>query len=216
VSTKRQVVSGLGLESQREIVHNYIHQKGKLIQEYVEQESGKNDQRVELAKALSTCQEHKAVLIIAKLDRLSRSVQFISTLMQSKIKFQALDLPDANNLTIHIFASMAQFERERISERIKNALHQKRIRDKDWKPGTNNLTDAGREKAHTTNYMKARTNTNIRHAWHYIQPLHEQGHTYQYIADQLNKEGYRTTTGKLFRCNQVWYIVQRFELQKGV
>lgn len=211
VSTKRQVVSGLGLDAQRQIVHSYIHQKGRLIQEYVEQESGKNDQRVELAKALNTCRDVNAILVIAKLDRLSRSVSFISKLLESRVKFIACDIPDCNELTIHIFSAMAEFELKRISERIVNALQAKRIREPNYKHGRNNLTKEVIQKGHESISMKAKTDQSVIYAYHYICLLKQQELSYQQIADILNKENYRTRTGCMFHPQQVWNIVQRFE-----
>ena len=75
-----------------------------------------------LAKALSLCRLHGATLLVAKLDRLARNVAFISALMESSIRFVAVDLPQANELTVHIMASMAQYEAKAISERTRNAL----------------------------------------------------------------------------------------------
>jgi len=215
VSTKRQEISGLGLEAQRQIILNYItHQNGRLLNEFVESESGRRDDRPELIKAISTSKNTDATLIVAKLDRLSRSVSFISQLMESKVKFVCADMPTANEFTLHIFSALAEQERKYISERTKSALRAKKLREPDWKAGTNNLTDTGRKKAHHTNYMKARTDTKVVHAYHYIQTLKRQGYTYQQIADKLNMEHYRTRTNKLFRCNTVWYIWNRMENEK--
>jgi len=94
----------------------------KLIAEYVEVETGKNDDRPELRKALHQAKVAGATLVIAKLDRLSRNLRFIAELQESKVKFVCADMPDATELTIHIFASLAQHERKVISERTKRAL----------------------------------------------------------------------------------------------
>ena len=93
----------------------------KLVAEVVEVESGKRSDRPELAKALSLCRLHGATLLVAKLDRLARNVAFISALMESSIKFVAVDLPQANELTVHIMARMAQYEAKAISERTRNS-----------------------------------------------------------------------------------------------
>jgi len=123
VSTQRQGKSGLGLEAQREAVTGYLNGGSwKLIQEVVEVESGKNSDRPELAKALSLCRIHRATLLVAKLDRLARNVAFISALMESGVKFVAVDLPQANELTVHIMAAMAEYEAKAISARTKAAL----------------------------------------------------------------------------------------------
>lgn len=211
VSTKKQEIPGLGLDAQRDIVRSYIkHKNGRLLSEYTEQESGANNKRVELLKAINTTKNTNGTLIITKLDRLARNLHFITSLMEGGIIFIACDIPEANELTIHIFAAMAQFEGIRISEWVKDALHAKKLREPEWRPGTNNLTDIGRKKAHMTNYMKARTDTNVVHAYHYIESLKRQGMTYQQIADRLNEENYRTRTGKPFQASTVWYIWHRF------
>jgi DNA invertase Pin-like site-specific DNA recombinase len=123
VSTQRQGKSGLGLEAQREAVAGFLNGgKWSLVSEIVEVESGKRSDRPELAKALSLCRLHRAVLLVAKLDRLARNVAFISALMESGVKFVAVDLPQANELTVHIMASMAEYEAKAISARTKAAL----------------------------------------------------------------------------------------------
>lgn len=121
VSTARQGQSGLGLEAQRKAVADFLG-SGELVAEFTEVESGKRADRVELAKALAACRKHKAVLVIAKLDRLARNVAFIANLMEAGVEFQAVDLPYANKLTLHIMAAMAQHEAEMISKRTREAL----------------------------------------------------------------------------------------------
>ncbi len=115
VSTDRQGRSGLGLEAQREAVTRFIHGRGALLAEYTEIESGKKNDRPALADALALCRQQKATLLIARLDRLARSVAFISNLMESGAEFVAVDMPEANRLTMHILAAVAEHEREAIS-----------------------------------------------------------------------------------------------------
>src|ERR1039458_8892173 len=123
VSTQQQGKSGLGLEAQREAVAVYLNGgRWKLAEEVVEVESGKRSDRPELARALSLCRIHRATLLVAKLDRLARNVAFISTLMEAGGAVPAVDLPNANNLTVHIMAAMAEYEAKAISERTKVAL----------------------------------------------------------------------------------------------
>lgn len=125
VSTSKQGQSGLGLEAQQAAVNQHIAATGaELVGEYVEVESGrKTDKaRPQLAAALALCKKQKAVLVVAKLDRLARNVHFISGLMESRVKFVALDMPEANELTIHVMAAFAEHEAKRISERTKAAL----------------------------------------------------------------------------------------------
>lgn len=121
VSTVRQGKSGLGLEAQRQAV--LTHLKGIApISEFTEVESGHRTDRPQLTEALKTCRVHKATLVIAKLDRLARNVAFVSNLMKAGVEFEAVDFPQANRLTIHILAAVAEHEAEMISERTRAAL----------------------------------------------------------------------------------------------
>jgi DNA invertase Pin-like site-specific DNA recombinase len=123
VSTDRQGRSGLGLDAQRKAVMDYLNGGAwELAGEYTEIESGRHSDRPELAKAIAACRKQRARLVIAKLDRLSRNLAFIATLMESGVEFVAVDNPTANKLTVHILAAVAQHEREMISERTKAAL----------------------------------------------------------------------------------------------
>lgn len=123
VSTQRQGRSGLGLEAQREAVAAYLNGgRWTLVQELVEVESGRRNDRPKLAEALALCRVHRATLVIAKLDRLARNVHFISGLLESGAEFAAVDLPQANKLTIHVMAAMAEYEAAAISARTKAAL----------------------------------------------------------------------------------------------
>ncbi|CAN5382485.1 recombinase family protein [soil metagenome] len=122
VSTDKQGRSGLGLDAQRQAVETYVNGRGNIIREYTEIESGKKNDRPELAAALAICARLKATLIIAKLDRLARNVHFISGLMESTVPFIAADMPEANRLLLHMLAAVAEHEREMISKRTKEAL----------------------------------------------------------------------------------------------
>ena len=123
VSTARQGASGLGLEAQRSAVQGFLAGgHGSMVVEFVEVESGKRDDRPQLAAALAACRLHRATLVIAKLDRLARNVRFISGVMDSGVDFIACDMPYANRLTLHIMAAMAEHEAAAISDRTKAAL----------------------------------------------------------------------------------------------
>ncbi len=122
VSTKRQGDSGLGLDAQRHAVLGYLGDDVTPLAEYTDVESGKDDARPELAKALDHAKRAKAILVIAKLDRLSRRVSFVSRLMESGVRFVAVDNPSANELTVNILAAVAQEERRLISQRTRVAL----------------------------------------------------------------------------------------------
>jgi len=129
VSTQKQGRSGLGLDAQREAVSNFLNGgQWEIIGEYVEVESGKKSDRPQLEKALKLARVHNARLVVAKIDRLSRSVAFISKLMESSVQFVAADMAEANQLTIHIMAAMAEYERKAISLRVKESLHQAKLR----------------------------------------------------------------------------------------
>lgn len=123
VSTQRQGTSGLGLEAQRDAVAAYVASIGGThVAEFVEVESGRLKARPVLVRSIAQCRREKAVLIIAKLDRLSRNVAFISSLMESQVEFLAVDAPYANRLMLHILAAFAEHERNEISARTKLAL----------------------------------------------------------------------------------------------
>ncbi len=125
VSTQKQGSSGLGLHAQRSTVKHFIG-GNLLLSEFTEIESGKDDRRIELQKAIDFANANNATLVIAKLDRLSRNASFIFQLRDSNMDFTCCDIPDANTMTISIFALLAQQEREMISERMKKALKAKK------------------------------------------------------------------------------------------
>ncbi len=134
VSTQKQGQSGLGLEAQQEAVKRYLNGGAwELVGEYVETETGKGAdalaKRPQLRAAMEACRKFGARLLIAKLDRLARNVHFITGLLEASrgngknaVKFVACDMPEANDLTIHLMAAFAEFEAKRISERTKDAL----------------------------------------------------------------------------------------------
>ena len=123
VSTARQGKSGLGLEAQRLAIDRFAAQSGaEVAARFTEVESGKRSDRPELTKALHLAKVTGATLVIAKLDRLSRNAAFLLTLRDSGVRFLAVDLPQANDLTVGIMALVAQQEREAISRRTKEAL----------------------------------------------------------------------------------------------
>src|SRR6266446_3681267 len=123
VSTQKQGRSGLGLEAQQSAVRDHLEKTNrKLIAELVEIESGKNPDRPKLLEALKLCRLTRSKLIVAKLDRLARNVAFVSRLMEAGVEFEAVDFPQANRLTIHILAAVAEHEAKVISERTKAAL----------------------------------------------------------------------------------------------
>src|SRR5271163_2052593 len=120
VSTQKQGRSGLGLEAQLSAVRDHLDRTNrKLVAEFVEIESGTNPDRPKLAEALKLCRLARSKLIVARLDRLARNVAFVSRLMEAGIDFEAVDFPQANRLTVHILAAVAEYEGRLISERMK-------------------------------------------------------------------------------------------------
>jgi DNA invertase Pin-like site-specific DNA recombinase len=156
VSTDRQGRSGLGLEAQQEAVRNYLNGGNwSLVAEVVEVESGKRNDRPKLAEALRLCRLHGATLIIAKLDRLARNVNFVSNLMESGVDFVAVDFPQANRLTVHILAAVAEHEAEAISSRTKAALQAAKARGVKLGGNRGNLPAVAKEGAKASAVARA-------------------------------------------------------------
>jgi DNA invertase Pin-like site-specific DNA recombinase len=198
VSTEKQNSSGLGLEAQREAVLNYIKPENIHL-EFTEVESGRKKNRPILLEALKLCKELNATLVIAKLDRLARNVAFVSALLESGVKFVCCDMPNANELSIHIIAAIAQDELKRISQRTKDALAVKKAQGhKLGKP--ENLTTEARLKGAETMRTKAQENQNNLRAKAFLSTLTG---TLQSKAVKLNENGFRTSTGKEFTPMQV-------------
>ena len=144
VSTDKQGQTGYGIDAQRAAVASYLNGGDRqLIGEFVEVESGKRKDRPELAKALVACRKHKAKLVIAKLDRLARNVALIANLMDGKVDFVCCDMPQANRLTIHVLAAVAEHEREMISDRTKAGLAAAKARGGPRLPAINEMRKAG-------------------------------------------------------------------------
>jgi len=124
VSTARQGQSGLGLglDAQRSAVVGYVAVRGELVAEFTEIESGRKNDRPQMIAALNLCRRRKAVLVIAKLDRLARNVAFVARLMESGAEFVAVDNPHATKLLVHLLAAFAEHERDQISARTVAAL----------------------------------------------------------------------------------------------
>ncbi|GAB3834006.1 recombinase family protein [Pontibacter rugosus] len=211
VSTKKQGQSGLGLESQREMVKGFLKPDDVLLAEHIEVESGKRNDRPELEAAIALAKREQAQLLIAKLDRLSRNAGFIFKLRDSHVDFLAVDMPDANTLTIGIFAVLAQHERELISSRTRAALQQKKLQG--FALGTpENLTQGARTKGLQIRQENAASHKANRQATELIQMYREKDMTYQQIADRLNSHGFTTRKGKKFFA----ITVQRLHIRQGL
>lgn len=202
VSTVKQGQSGLGLEAQRSAVQKFTSSDDFIIGEYVDIESGGNNDRKQLNLAIEHAKRENAILLIAKLDRLSRNAAFIFTLRDAKIDFVCCDMPSANAVTIGIMAVLAQDEKERISQRTKVALQEAKKR------GTvlgspKNLTPEAIEKGLKARLLNARQNENNRKAIALIVSMHESGKAFSEITRQLNDVGFRTRKGCAFKQTQV-------------
>lgn len=209
VSTQKQGNSGLGLEAQKTMVKHYLKDSDILLAEFEEVESGKNDNRPQLQKAIEKCKNEGAVLLIAKLDRLSRNAGFIFLLKDSQVNFKCCDMPEANSLTIGIMAVLAQEERELISKRTIAALEE--LRNKGKKLGSpQNLTREAQKQGAEAMRQKALNNENNRKATALIVSLRETGKSYAKIAQQLNDNGFKTSRGYTFSASQVMVLYDRY------
>lgn len=196
VSTAKQGQSGLGLEAQQKAITDFLNSSdSKLIAEYAEVESGKNDERAELQKALSLCKATSARLVIAKLDRLSRDSAFIGAIMKSDVEFVICDMPTANKFTIHILAAVAEHEREMISIRTKAALLAAKARGQVLgNPGNLNIASAAKGRIAG---VKARQKKADNFAKDVLPLINEfKGQSLWKIAGELNDRKILTATGR--------------------
>lgn len=183
VSTQKQGASGLGLEAQRELIRSFCQAHGvEVVTEYKEIESGKNGDRPELAKALAKCRATKSLLLIAKLDRLARKLSFVSALMDSSVEFVCCDFPEANRLTLHILAAVAEYEAQMCSERVTAALAAAKARG--VKLGNpKHLSPEGRLKgSQTTKQRAAKRHEELMPT---ILRLEKQGYSVRQIGEQV-------------------------------
>lgn len=198
VSTQRQGRSGLGLEAQQETVRDYLaRHSGVELASFTEIESGKRNDRPQLEAALQRCRQTGATLLVAKLDRLSRNAAFLMNLRDSGVKFEALDIPGANSMTVGVLALVAQHEAEAISDRTRRALAARRARGQSL--GTPRDLSAHQRGASTlgnaTNSSKARDRARL--IAPEITKAVESGRTsLRTIAAYLNERSITTPRGK--------------------
>jgi DNA invertase Pin-like site-specific DNA recombinase len=210
VSRKEQGISGLGLSAQKSSVEKYVsNQEGIILSTYTEIETGTSKrQRVEIHKAIQQAKSENAVLIIAKLDRLARNVSFVSSLMDAGIEFLAVDMPSANNFTIHIFSALAEQEAKLISSRTTQALSE--LKKRGVKLGNpKNLTDDARNKGVQTVKKNAINNDQNRQAQSVISSCKEKGMSYRQIAEYLNQLNFKTRYGNQFMAPTVHQLYRR-------
>jgi DNA invertase Pin-like site-specific DNA recombinase len=215
VSTKGQGESGLGLEAQQAAIEAYARQHGsKIAGLYTEVESGKLADRPGLAKALAHAKRSKGTLVVAKLDRLARNVEFLAHVLNAGTEFVACDNPAANRLTLHILAAVAEAEAKAISERTKAALAAYKARGGKLGgelPQCRNLTPGaivkGRQRSAEAR-AKAATD-----AYADLAPSMKQwrteGMTLEGIAGKLNAEGHTTRRGRPWNPVQVARVLER-------
>lgn len=208
VSTARQGASGLGLEAQRAAVAAYIAAgPHTLATEYVEVESGGKASRPQLIAALAECRLHKATLLIAKLDRLARNVAFIANLMDGGVDFVACDMLQANRLTLHLLAAIAEHEREMISQRTRAALAAAKVRGvRLGNPRGGEVLAKACKKGATVSAAerKAKADQHTRAACPTIQEIVSSGvQGSRTIATALNQRGIPSPTGGIWYEEQV-------------
>lgn len=203
VSTKKQGISGLGLEAQKSAVEKFTNDcTNCIVASYTDIESGKNNDRPELWKAIEHAKREELKLLIAKLDRLSRNAAFIFTLRDSKIDFVCADMPTANTVTIGIMAVLAQDERERISQRTKAALQELKKQGKTL-GSPQNLTSAAITKGLQARKNNASKDENNKRATALIVSLKNAGKSFYEITKQLNDVGFKTRRNHQFQQVQV-------------
>lgn len=216
VSTARQGSSGLGLEAQDKAITDYATSRGaEVLGRFVEVESGKNNDRTELGKALHLAKVTGATLVIAKLDRLSRNAAFLLTLRDSGVEFVAADMPDANNLTVGIMALVAQQEREAISKRTREALQAAKARGvKLGNPnGAAALKRAGKGNAAGVRAIVENADKHANELAPVLASLREQGITsLGATAKALNERSIRTPRGGRWHKTSVKNLINRLGL----
>ena len=205
VSTNRQGQSGLGLEAQQEAVRRYVEGVGGvLVAEHIEVESGKCSTRPILAEAIAACRRKRGVLVIAKLDRLSRSVAFTSALMESDVEFVACDMPAANRLMLHLMSAFAEHEAQMISERTIAALAAAKARGVVLGRHGRQLADDNRAAA--DGFAES-----LRGA---VEPMLRRGNVRLLdVANRLNEAGYLTREGASWGPTAVHRILRRLGLR---
>lgn len=207
VSTQRQGVSGLGLEAQRADVERYVAATGKsIVAEYIEVESGRSCKRPQLEAAIARAKAGGHILLVAKLDRLARSVYFTSKLMESKLDFVAVDNPHATKFIIHILAAVAEQEADMISTRTKAALAAAKARG---------VKLGGARPEHWASRLatpgKQYTAGLNREAYEYAKSLREVGATFSQVADRMNAAGHQRPTGAAWTPSAVHQMMSRAE-----
>ena len=207
VSRESQALSGLGLSAQMTEINAYLagQQTYSVVADLVEVQSGKDHQnRPELQKAMDLASKTGATILVSRLCRLSRDLEFIAGLMKGKVKFRIATNPTADELTIGIYAVMGLHERKEISRRTKQALAEAKRRGiKLGTAGARNIKKANDAKISAANTFAAKLQP-------LVMPLREAGKTFNEIADVLNQMNIKTPQGKKFQATQVRRYTLRF------
>jgi DNA invertase Pin-like site-specific DNA recombinase len=211
VSTDRQGRSGLGLEAQQEAVRSYLDGGSwQLVDEVVEVESGKRNDRPKLAEALKLCRLHQATLIIAKLDRLARNVAFVSNLMESGVDFVAVDFPQANRLTVHILAAVAEHEAAMISQRTRAALAAAKARGRKLGGDRGNIAAvSGLGNQASAVVRKQRADKRAGDLVPVVQSIQAGGASLRQVAAELTRRGITSARGGSWSAVQVRRVLER-------
>jgi len=216
VSTAKQGLSGLGLEAQRKSIGDFVSARGaRLIGCFTEVESGRKNDRPELEKALELARLTGATLVIAKLDRLSRNAAFLLTLRDSGVRFLAVDMPEANDLTVGIMALVAQQEREAISRRTKEALAAAKARGvKLGNPnGAAALRRAGMDGQRLRTAVTANADEFAEGLADTVADVRVHGHTtLRAMAGELNARGILTRRGGRWHVSNVRNLLARMDV----
>lgn len=214
VSTKRQGESGLGLQSQQTYLDHFYASKN-VIAEFTENVSGKDIiNRPELKKALALCKKEKAVLVVAKIDRLSRNTeQALWIYSELEGRLESCDVPNLDKFTLTLFMAIADRERELISIRTANAMVEKRKQKGEWRKPSAPISDKTANRLSIeVNQKKARGNENNKRAAALIQLHRNQGKAWKEIAIELNNAGFRASQGGEFQAVQVQRIHDRITI----
>lgn len=207
VSTKEQEDSGHGLNAQRDQVASYAAQHdAHILQEFTEQETGKMNDRPQLAAALEFCRLTRSTLVIARLDRLSRKVAFIANLMDAGVEFLALDVPHRSPFELHIRAALAEEEARKISERTKAAL--KAAKSRGVKLG-NPCPSSDTRRA--IEARQAQLSAFYPRIWAIVEPMAQGGASLRAIARELNARGIAPVQGKHWHPTSVSRLINRFD-----
>ena len=210
-STTKQERSGLGIEAQRDIINSFI-KEGVILAEYVETESGRKSDRPKLQEALTLCRKTNYILIVAKLDRLSRNVAFTSKLLESDVEIIFCDFPQANRLILHIISSIAEYEANLISQRTRQSLKAKKERGVKLGKSENlmNKHNEAVARSNQTNRIKAKNNANNMRAVALLRSMIKEGLTISQMTKQLNEQGFVSSKGCKFQIIQVQRLIQRY------